>query len=696
MSGRPAALALAASLVAAPALAAAPTAGSLHPELAVEAVPVLGTGAQIAFGWNEVLVRVQNNGGKPARGRVEVSAQQFGRGEAHEFRATAPFSVGEGAAVQVRVPAQVSLYGDLVVDVFTEAGEAVAQARFPSFQPASVALFDLTEGSRLRGAVNEAAIVPTFTPSGFGSRGTSPPTLSVASPRLDPATGDPMLPDRAALYTTVDVVLVRSDTLARLAGAELDALAGFVLSGGTLAVAVARPEDVRHPTLAAFAGGAISRQGVSAVTLRELLLPSPSSTSSSPKLIPAARDPSGDLAEALVGWTGGNLHGSPYGSSASYGLGEVHLLAFDPTRKPAVDDPWAQARVVDLARRAFDRRSTQVFRPGAEQVSPSHGRVRQQLDPNESSRWSIAAAAILLCVYAVVAGPINFAMATRAGKPLRALRWLPLIAAAAFACVVAIGAAAKGVTGRSRHLTLVEAGAGMPKGSARRWRGFFASRAKDLTVRTTDASSVVSSAVLPETSDRKDHIVVDREGARLVDVTALPWQTIVVREDGFASLGDGIALVKDGEDHIAVVNRSGKDLRAAMLRVPGPRPITSYFPRIKDGERVSSASAKRVSSLTDGSSWEGQMTTGYRAGALSVHHLVAHAMKPFLEPDAPGLADAWRALEDAAGETVDWFPDQVPVLIGQLDGGEGRTHDSGLRTDSDRLLVHIVGLGGRP
>ena len=50
--------------------------------------------------------------------------------------------------------------------------------------------------------------------------------LAVGSPRFDPATGDPMLPDRAALYTTADAVLLRSDILARLAGAELDALAG--------------------------------------------------------------------------------------------------------------------------------------------------------------------------------------------------------------------------------------------------------------------------------------------------------------------------------------------------------------------------------------------------------------------------------------------------------------------------------------
>ena len=107
---------------------------------------------------------------------------------------------------------------------------------------------------------------------GKASRGASPPVLSIASPHFDPATGDPMLPDRAALYSSADAVLFRSDALTRLSGAELDALAGFVLGGGTLAITVARPEDIRHPTLMAFAGGPITRQGVSAPALKELAL----------------------------------------------------------------------------------------------------------------------------------------------------------------------------------------------------------------------------------------------------------------------------------------------------------------------------------------------------------------------------------------------------------------------------------------
>src|SRR5204862_3194331 len=108
-----------------------------------------------------------------------------------------------------------------------------------------------------------------------------------------------------------------------------------------------------------------------------------------------APSPSDPVAKTLTGYAGGNLHGSLYGASAAYGLGEVHLLAFDPTRKPGVDDPWVLTRIVDLARRAFDRRSSVVLPPGREDAGADLTPVRKYLDPNEGARWAIGVAAPL-------------------------------------------------------------------------------------------------------------------------------------------------------------------------------------------------------------------------------------------------------------------------------------------------------------
>jgi hypothetical protein len=674
--------------------AAPPPASASTTDVAVEVTPIFGAGSPLAWGWNEIVVRLQNGGAKAARGQIEVTST--GYGEPPPFTSSAPYTVAAGAAVAVRMPAFVPPSAEVRVRVEAEGGAEIANLSTPSYgrsNAQSALLVDVSEPSRLRATVHEATLSPGYVPAspGYGP----PPQLVVGSPRFDPATGDPVLPDRAALWAGATAALVRSDQLAHLVGPELDALAGWVLGGGTLAVAVVRPEDLHHPTLIAFVGGEPVAGAVAAATMRELVLPGPPPGSPGGlKTIEPARQPASAVQKVLAGYTGGNLRPSVYGASATYGLGEVHLLAFDPTSAPAVDDPWAQARVVDLVRRAYDRRSSLVYR-GAQEYEPDASRVRKQLDPNESSRWAIGAAALLLCLYAVVAGPVSFGAASRRGKPLAALRWLPIFAAAAFAMIVAIGVAAKGVRGRARHLTMLDAGAGMTKGAARRWRGFFTPRGKGLTVQTTDGSSVLATASVDEPGDRRDHLVVDRDGARLVGVAALPWQTVVMREDGVADLGAGIGIVQGAISGEAIIaNRSGRDLRSALLVLPHAGAV--YFTRIRDGEKVASSVGRPMASTPAGRSWEAAIASATHAGAVPIHRLQAQLLVGPLADDAPGLADAWGAIESTAGEAVDWFPEDVPVLLGQLDGGEGRLGDAGLRLESDRLLVRVVGWGGKP
>lgn len=698
----------------APGAPGAPGTPAAPPDVIVEVVPIVNTGAvtgPLPWGWTQLVVRIQNTGAKPAKGLVKVHSQQYP--DRRLFTASAPYSVGAGATAIVRVPAQALSYADLSVEVVDEVLGQISTQRYSSSAQANVVLFDVSETSRLRGAVHEAYIAPTFVPPGMPTPSSGSGTaLLVGAPRFDPTTGDPVLPDRPALYSTADAVVMRTDTLSRLTGPELDALAGFVLSGGTLALVLARPEDLRHPTLAALTGAEVTKTSVHSETLKPIALPVPFGMGAT-KVIPSVASPKDSVSGALAGYSGGNLRGSPFGASAAYGLGEVHMLAFDPTRQPGVDDEWVKGRMVELARRAYDRRSTVIFRPGGLGASHDLTLIRKELDPNESSRWSIAAAALLLCIYAVLAGPLNFSLASRKSKPLRALRFLPVISAAAFATIVGIGIGAKGVTGRARHLTLVEAGAGMTKGTARRYRGFFTSRADELTVRTTDGTSIVSTAILPDTAERKETLVIDRDGARLTEVSALPWQTVVVREDGLASLGDGITIVREGASDTAVINRSGRRMRGVLLWIPGSSaaatsaapgaPGTSigpadvrYFDRIDDGARVLASAGKDVTATTDGRSWYSLVLGTTRTGAIDVHALKGMFLSPVLEADAPGLGEAWHALEEAADTTSDWFPGDVPVLLAQLDGGEGRASDAGLRLESDRLLVRVVGYGGKP
>ncbi len=697
MSGRPARRtlpALAALLALSLVRAAAAQEPAEHPkELEADVTPILSAAGTFGAGYNEFVVRLQNRGREPKRGRIEI-ASSAAFGDRYSFQAEAPYAVGAGSSIAVRLPVQTLSHAEVIARVLDEAGaELEARRLSPTVLQPSVLLVDVDEPSHLRGALNEAAIFPSFAAApGPGGAG---PLLTLGSPRFDPATGDPILPERAAAYGSAAAVLVHTDRLGRLSGTELDALAGWVLGGGTLALVVARPEDLRQPAVAAFAGGELTRTAVRSETLKELVLPTPSPGSSGGRAIASAAAPGEETGKDLAGYVGGNLRGSVYGTSAPYGLGEVHLLAFDPTKKPAVDDPWVLSRMVDLARRAHDRRSTVIFPMGAPLVDAHElAPVRKLLDPNEGSRWAIGVAAILLCLYALVAGPITFSVASRRGRPLAALGWMLAFSAATFGVIVGIGVATKGVFGRARHLTLVEAGGGMTKGVARRWRGFFASRTKELTVRTSDPVSALSSAATNTADDARDRLLVDRDGARLVDVSALPWQVVVVREDGPAELGEGIALVHTDADDVAVINRSGRDLRAAILKLPGGE--AKYFPRIKDGERAAASAARTLGSTRDERRWVASIAAGRRAGRLDVHPLAGGDLRPILEGDAPGLGEAWAALEQTAGPSVDWLPDAVPVLVGQLDGGEGKRADAGLRLESDRLLVRVVGYGGRP
>lgn len=685
-----AALLAAALLVPSAAPAQAPP--SPPSDLAITIAPALSTSASnLPFGWTTVLVTITNTGGSPARGEALVTLHQFGN--KRSFEAQAPYAVAPGATVSVKVPVDVFPYGQVAVRVVDAQRGEVATAGFNATDTSSVVLFD-TSGSQLKGAIHETPVAVLFEDTKYSGRGGgSPVTVGVVLPRVDAATGDPVLPDRAALYSAVDAVLVRSETLVRTPGPELSALAGFVLGGGTLAIAITRPEDIRSPAITSFVGGEIAQTAVSSEALKQLILPVPSGAGSG-RDVPVGLAPGEDLGKALSGFRGGNLRGSAYGNSAPYGLGEVHLLAFDPTRKPALDDGWVKVRMVDLTRRAFDRRASVVFRPGEYEESYNLQKVRKLLDPNEGSRWAIAAAAVLLLAYAVLAAPLNYSIAARRNKPLSALRMLPIFSLLTFLVIVGIGTLAKGLNGRARHLSLVDAGAGMPQAAIRRYRGFFASRAKELTVRTTDPSSVIRTAIVSEPGEADDRLVVDREGARLESVNALPWQTLVMREDGVASIGEGVAIVKKEGGVVAIKNRTGHDLRGAILRLPDG--AFRYFARIGDGDSVDSTAGREIGSEPRDRAWLSGMGSPHTLGGMQLQSLDAYAMAAITDGDAPGLSDAWGAIEEAAERDCNWFPNDVPVLIGQLDGGEGRTSDSSLRLESDRLLVRVVGFGGAP
>ncbi len=676
-------------------------------ELRVTAAPVLGSTTPANGTWLEIGVRIDNDETRPLRGTVELTAPA-GYGSDDRLVSTAPFAVGAGATATVRMPTRGAPAGagQMTLRVLGERGDQLSVLPVTTGGEALPFLLDTSEPPRLAGVARDLAVPISYDPGRYSWSGSSRnPGLVTGSVRTDPATGDPVLPERAAGYASATLVVMRSDQLARLAGLQLEALANYVLAGGSLAVFLTRPEDLRNATLSALVGGEVSNAPVPAELKR-----APAETPEWASGTPGAASGSGgsggsggkkpragaskqvwpgeEVGKTLTGYAGGNLVPTLFGAAATYGLGEIHLLAFDPTASPGVDDPWVKGRMIELVAHAWDRRESIVARHGASVSTTDLTPVRKELDPNEGSRWAIIVAAILLTAYAVVAGPVNFLRAARKQRPLRALVHMPIYAAIALGLVVLLGIGAKGWSGKSRHLTFVEAGAGVSKASVRRFRGFFTSRSRALEVRATDSASVLDTAIEPRAGASRS-LIVEREGLRLVGVSTMPWETIVLREDGFTPIGAGLSVTRDADGEIVVANRTARDLRAVVLVTPsepGKRARGAvFFDRLRDGARVKSSEGKKIPAFSPWSTG----SPGLGSGELQ-------PLRDDLEAQSRGLFNAWIALASSFGDDADWWPQDVPVVLAQIDGGEGRLSDSGLGLDRDRVLMRVVGWGGLP
>lgn len=677
-------------------------------DVRVEALPVLGKEIAVGEGWLDYVVRVESDDAATRKGTVEIVALETG-GRAGPTLASAPFAAA-GGALSLRIPVALTpSISSLGVVLHDDRGATlgpieIALAGAMGSTSDGPVLLDLAPTSRLHAALHGARIAPAYGPGGYG-----PPVrdVHVATPPFDAKSGDALVPERPAGYGPTTLVLARGDALERLGAREAETLADWVLGGGSLAIVPARPEHLRGSVLVALVGGAVELAEPPRALVTERIelpaaptlerqaplpapdadagaaeddaepeAPGPAPAEGTPVATPAF--PAEAILAKLTGYRGGNLRPTRWGAVASYGLGEVHLLAFDPTRVPEADDAWVRAHVVDLARHAWERRPVAAARAAASSGSLEH--VERELDPNQGARWTIAVAALLLLLYAVVAGPWNASLAARRDEPLRAYARQPVIAAVAFAIVVALGLGSRGVRARARHLAYVEAGAGMQRGAAVRFRSFFTSSNRKLDVRGADSRSVL--AVVGDTARPREGLLVERDGTRFSRLATLAWQPALVRDDGVASLGSGVSIVASGPHDVRVTNGMARALVGVVIEVPG------------EGARHLGRLAPGASALFSSGEPIGALGSSHGSASGMVHGLAAP--EALWNGDAAGLARAWEAVVAAFGETVDWVPGDAPVVLAQVEGGEGATRDAGLRLEVDRVLLRVVGWGGSP
>jgi hypothetical protein len=726
-------LAIAITLVALPALGKesppSKSAATTPPPITVIATPIFGTEATVGKGWYDVLVRIDNPQAVAKKGTLELYDTALYKGEPGVMT-HAPFNVPPGKSAYVRLETHGAPYitPAMAVRAKDEAGAEILNVTVTQNTEEGPVLVDIDEPSKLSIVMRGWPATVTYGTSAtpLYSMGAATPTaIGFASPQFDHATGDPILPARAAGYGAATVVLLHSDMLARLQGAELDALVNWVAAGGTLAVVPNRPEDLRGQPLSSLVGGAITSGPPASGLLTLPVIPKPATAGGTggpfgatptpmppddfetwqPRapvpgdFIPIRTTPSAGaaghlgprpaVAAKMAGYTGGNLRPTVYGSTASYGLGEVHILPFDPTVPPALDDPWVHGRIADMVNHAWDRRAPVALQPSAGPgLMPRKDDVRRALDPNENFRPALGFAAIVLALYSIFVGPVIFLRARRKERPLMPLTWAPLLSVAAFGSIVLAGLAVKGWRGRSRQIAIVETGAGFTRGAARRYRGFFTSETRTLRINATDSASVIDVVHFGSPLAQDSSLSVDRDGLSLDKITALPWQTLVVREDGFVDLKGPIAVRRNDIGttvNATVTNHTGKKLTDVIVYVPldGAR----YFPELGDGASLESSKGQ----LLFGSSY--RKTTS--AGSAPVHMLDAASLGgPLGKVESERVTATWRLVENSTDETVDWWPDDSPVVLAEMTDPDHPASDSGLRIESERMLLRVVGYGG--
>lgn len=527
--------ALACSLAARPAIAQ----DDASAPVAVDAVGLFGPELHLPARHIPVRVTVRNRTAAPLRGRVIVESSDWReRSERHGVALDLP-PRGE-RTVELTVLARES--GTLVAG-FELGGRRVASRHLSiAYNAAAEGLVVLADPPRIRGSLLDVQ-TEQFVRHG----GTSIVNMPVGVISFDATSGEPLAPTRASGWHAARLVVASAPTLERLSPTQRDALFDWLRGGGELVVFLRSPEDLRAPAM----------QAMAPLTWRPDDDPTPSA------LVPA-----GAPAARIVASTD-RAEPREYGISVPVGFGRVEVVRYDGTAPPYVDAPETRRLVEQIAGRP--RRAgaeLPMFRPGApESFDDWSGGwtfrpVRSYLDPNESFRPALGFVAILLLLYVIVVGPLNFSWVARKNRPTLALITTPIAAFVCLALLLGVGYVGKGTTMRYRAVGLLELVEGEPSGPERRYLGLFLTRPAtfDLAVPERGTTSLVhgvGARGLKVASYGERSIVEDLQGGL--------WETLFLREDRLSGLGGAVTLEREGGHLVAVRNESRVTLRGAVV-----------------------------------------------------------------------------------------------------------------------------------
>lgn len=641
--------------------------------------PLLGAGTPVGSAWSELVVTMEPAGDDTARGRLEIRRRPIYGASEPVVTAVQPFEASPGAATELRIPVEADavLSPVVVVAAVDNDGATLDEKEVTLDTSSRPLLLDLSSSTPMLSAVMNDLYVsynrPASTPADDDRK------LLVIPPRRDATTGAPVVPQRPAGYAWTSAVLVDTKTLAILSEQDREALALWVLAGGTVGISISRPEDAHDPLLEKLTGAVpiVTKSRPELAELRSVMRSNAAAVGPSGTLVGEdtywiQRSPEWHTRESLTQWSGGNLAPSDLGASAPYGLGVVHLLPFDVAR--SMHDPWVHARLLEMVSHAIERRHMILF-PHARRAESTDDRgwrataIGHDSDP----RWMLLVAGALLALYAFAAGPMLRRLTVGKGRVRLGPMLTPAAATAAVGALLVLSCAADRRSARTTRVEIIEAAAGMPRATSTSYTARTGRAQQRGAISAACPACLISS--LSGAPGRPEEVRTARGPTlELVPAAGAALRSRVTREDAFVELGGGVSVTSDTE--LTIVNRTGHALREVIACGPDLSRFT-YFPVIAAGARVTSRDGERVSpSAAD----EGEAPVVRRPWTA----VIADTMHP---RQGARFLEAWRSFDDVVPVDANVWPAGAVVVLAVIDQG---TSDGAPRS----AFVRVLGTGG--
>lgn len=504
--------------------------------------PLFGEGTLLADSWSPVLIEVENRTRGDQHGELLVSVSDHA---ATVMRRQLPLDVPRGATRRAIVNVFTGETGSVVRVAFDVGDRQIGVSQISvGYQPSGRSLVVLGDPPRLRGALLDLEVAEPDGTTGVPRIVRFP----AGTVRFDPATGDPLLPEAPAAWSSVKLLVASAPILTRVGEAQRSAIEDWLRAGGRMLVFPRAEADLRQPWLASLTGGAISTDA--------------------PLAPPSGLVPAGGVRFGFA--CTGEQRVEAFGCSAPFGQGRVFVAAYDGTTPAAIESRAPRELVSAVIAAPETSPSVLPFARGRTSLgreywhdAGSFGSLRAALDPNEGFRPALGLVALVLLIYVIVVGPLNFRWVRRRNRPTLALLTTP---AAAMACVLLllfVGYLGKGVTMRYRRVELIETMEGQARAASRRYTGLFSTRPGTFELPGGDDRNMLRRIGGGAQLGPVHRIENDVE--TLVDFRAGLWETTFLREDRIVDLGGPISFERDGRRLASVRNDSTTPLEGAIV-----------------------------------------------------------------------------------------------------------------------------------